>query len=430
MLTSAGDRTAVASAGSIPQSPTAPDAWTPSSWRGREADQQPAWPDPVALWQMTQRLRMLPPLVLPHEVQDLRTAMGEVASGRALLLQAGDCAESFRDGADDIRTRVHLLRDLAVILSDGANLPVVTTGRMAGQFAKPRSRDTEAIAGRVLPAFKGHLIHDDEATPAGRIPDPRRLLWGYSRARSTLELLTEPAYARRGGRRDLWSCHEALLLPYEESLVRPDPITGGWYGASAHMLWVGDRTRHPTRAHIAFLSGLTNPIGCKLGPTATPAEVVEICDRLDPHRRPGRLTLITRLGAARITELLPPLVEAVRAAAHPVSWVCDPMHGNTRITAAGLKYRLTDDMLEEACGFVDVHRRLGTHPGGLHLEVTAEDVIECAADESVLDSSSYRSLCDPRLNPAQSAHLVGEVARLLRPTDPGSRPTSALSHSR
>src|SRR3954453_6472087 len=191
MRISASYRTAVASAGSISQSPTAPDAWTPSSWRGREADQQPAWPDPVALWQMTQRLRTLPPLVLPHEVQDLRIAMSEVASGRALLLQAGDCAESFRAGADHTRAGTRLLRALAVILSAGENLPVVTPGRLAAQFAKPRSRDTEAIAGRALPAFKGHLIHDDEATPAGRIPDPRRLLRGYSRARSTLKLITD-----------------------------------------------------------------------------------------------------------------------------------------------------------------------------------------------------------------------------------------------
>ena len=442
--------------------------WTPSSWRGRPALQQPEWPDEGALDDVLKRLSALPPLVFAGEVRQLQSALAQVAEGRAFLLQAGDCAESFDAfSADSIRDKLKVILQMAVVLTYGAGLPVVKMGRIAGQFAKPRSSPTETIGADVLPAFRGYMVNDPAPHAGGRIADPARLLAAYHQSASTMNLLRaftkggfadlrqvhvwnqEFVAASPAGRRyermasdidaalrfmaacgidlvtesalhavDFWTSHEALLLGYEEALTRQDSLTGGWYDCSAHLLWLGDRTRQLDGAHVEFLSGIGNPLGLKVGPSATPDDVVELCRRLDPRRTPGRLTLITRLGADRVGELLPPLVRAVTAAGHPVVWACDPMHGNTFVSSSGLKTRHLEAVMAEVEGFFSVHRSEGSWPGGIHVELTGEDVTEClGGSDEVLDSHldrRYLTACDPRLNARQSLDLAFGVAELLR----------------
>ena len=440
----------------------------PSAWRSLPALQQPDWPDPAAVEAVRERLRQLPPLVFAGEARALTRALGEAAEGRAFVLQAGDCAESFRDvSAVAIRERLKVLLQMSAVLTYGATLPVVKVGRIAGQFTKPRTAKTERVNGVELPSFRGHAIHSDEADVAARIPDPERMVQAYYQAVSTLNLLR--AYTKGGfadlaqvqtwnqefvssspeGRRyavianeigralrfmqaigidlgdertihevDVWTSHEALLLDYEEPLVRRDSTTGDWYACSAHFLWCGERTRQVDGAHVAFLTGVENPVGVKLGPSATPEEAVALCERLNPARIPGRLTLVTRLGAGRVREALPPLARAVRESGNPVLWVCDPMHANTFVTPSGHKTRRFDDVLGEIEGFFAAHRDVGTWPGGVHLEITGEDVTECLGGgedvrEDQLDHR-YETLCDPRLNARQSLDLAFRVAELMR----------------
>jgi len=442
--------------------------WAPDSWRSLSAGQQPGWPDAAAVIAVRERLRQLPPLVFAGEARNLLAALGEVAEGRAFLLQAGDCVESFREvSAIGIREKLKVLLQMSAVLTYGATLPVVKVGRIAGQFAKPRSAPTETIDGVEVPSFRGHVVHSDEASEAARVPDPERMLQGYYQAASTLNLLR--AFTKGGfadltqvhtwnqefvassaeGRRyetiateigralrfmqsigidlarersihevDVYTSHEGLLLDYEEPLVRQDSLTGRWYDCSAHLLWIGDRTRELDGAHVHFFAGVDNPLGVKLGPTATSAAVTALCERLNPGRVPGRLTLVARLGAEGVRELLPPLLTAVREGGHPVVWACDPMHANTFASASGRKTRRFDDVMDELEGFFAAHREVGTWPGGVHLEFTGEDVTEClggaeAVREDQLDHR-YETLCDPRLNARQSLDLAFRVAELMR----------------
>ena len=442
--------------------------WSPQSWRQRPAAQQPEWPDEAALDRTSKELSVLPPLVFAGEARRLTAALGQASAGQAFLLQAGDCAESFSEfSADDIRDKLKVILQMAVVLTYGAGVPVVKVGRIAGQFAKPRSSPTETVDGVELISFRGHMVNDDIPEAAARIPDPRRLIAAYHQSVSTLNLLR--AFTKGGfadlsqahlwnqqfvadsdeGQRyeqiageidralrfmaasgidltaeevlhqvDFYTSHEALILGYEEALTRSDSLTGDWYDCSAHMLWVGERTRQIDGAHLEFLSGIHNPIGCKLGPTATPDEVVALCERLDPHRTPGRLTLITRMGSNRVAELLPPLLEAVRDSGHPVVWTCDPMHANTFTSDGGHKTRRFDDIIGELRGFFQAHRQVGTWPGGLHVELTGDDVTECIGglDDIAEDRlhERYTTACDPRLNARQAIDLAFRVAELLR----------------
>jgi len=447
---------------------TEDSSWSPASWRRFPAAQQPEWPDADALKRVEAHLATLPPLVFAGEARHLTTQLGQVANGEAFLLQAGDCAESFAEfTADAIRDKLKIILQMAVALTYAAGVPVVKVGRIAGQFAKPRSAPTERVGEVELQSFRGHMVNEDTFEAEARTPDPGRLVTAYHQSASTLNLLR--AFTKGGfadlsqvhlwnqqfvassveGRRyeriaseidralrfmaacgidlaaevglhqvDFWTSHEALILPYEECLTRVDSLTGDWYDCSAHMVWVGDRTRQLDGAHLEFLAGITNPVGAKVGPGCTPDELVALCERLDPDRLPGRLTLITRLGAARIAELLPPLLRAVEAEGHPVVWACDPMHGNTITSESGRKTRRFDDILGELRAFFDVHRDEGTWPGGLHVELTGDDVTECLGGaEEILEvdlADRYTTTCDPRLNARQSLDLAFRVAEFLR----------------
>jgi 3-deoxy-7-phosphoheptulonate synthase len=442
--------------------------WAPDSWRGMTAAQQPDWPDAGAVTTVRERIRQLPPLVFAGEARNLLAALGEVAEGRAFLLQAGDCAESFREvSAIQIREKLKVLLQMSAVLTYGATLPVVKVGRIAGQFAKPRTASTEVVDGVELPTFRGHVVHSDEPTPQARVPDPERILQGYYQAVSTLNLLraftkggfadltqvhtwnTEFVASSPEGRRyeviateigralrfmqaigidlgaersihevDVWTSHEGLLLDYEEPLTRKDSLTGQWYACSAHMLWIGERTRQLGGAHVEYFSGVHNPIGVKLGPAATADEVVALCERLNPLRVPGRLTLISRMGAGLVREVLPPLLRAVRETDHPVVWSCDPMHGNTFTAPSGHKTRRFDDVMSEIEGFFAAHREVGSWPGGIHIEFTGDDVTEClGGSEAVLEEQldhRYETLCDPRLNARQALDCAFLIAELMR----------------
>jgi 3-deoxy-7-phosphoheptulonate synthase len=446
----------------------APSTWSPRSWRERPAAQQPDWPDEGALDAVLKQMGTMPPLVFAGEARALTESLGNVANGEAFLLQAGDCAESFDAfGADAIRDKLKVILQMAVVLTYSSGVPTVKVGRIAGQFAKPRSSPTELVGDVELPSFRGHLVNDILPTAAARVPDPARLLQAYHQSASTLNLLrafTKGGFADLGqvhtwnqefvasssqGQRyervadeidralrfmkatgiettsvpnlhevDFFTSHEALVLGYEEALTRQDSLTGDWYDCSAHMVWIGERTRQLDGAHVEFFSGVRNPIGCKIGPTATPDEVVALCERLNPDRTPGRLTFITRMGAGKIEAGLPPLLAAVREAGHPVVWACDPMHGNTFTSEGGHKTRRFDDILAEITGFFAAHRAEGTWPGGVHVELTGDDVTECLGGaEEILDSdlgSRYETMCDPRLNGRQSVDLAFAVAELLR----------------
>jgi 3-deoxy-7-phosphoheptulonate synthase len=436
------------------------------TWRSLPAAQQPSWPDPTALSAAVAELQALPPLVTAHEIEGLRTKLGEVAAGQAFLLQGGDCAETFAAGtARQVRDKVKTLLQMAVVLTYGASVPVVKVARIAGQFAKPRSADIDASTG--LPSYRGDAVNDLAPTPEGRRPDPMRMVRAYNASAATLNLVRSFAtggfadlhavhewnrdFVRRSaaGQRyeamaldidralkfmracgidmdasyalhtvSMYTSHEALLLDYERALTRTEDATGKVFDLSAHTVWIGERTRHLDGAHVEFLSHVRNPIGVKLGPSATPDEAIALAERLDPDRAPGRLTFVTRFGAGRVEDGLPPLVEKVRAGGHPVIWACDPMHGNTRTTPSGVKTRHFDDVMAEVRGFFAVHQALGTWPGGLHVELTGEDVTEClggAEDLVEADlSDRYESACDPRLNTGQALELAFLVAEMLQ----------------
>jgi 3-deoxy-7-phosphoheptulonate synthase len=442
-------------------------SWSPTSWLGMPAAQQPPWPDDAALERALKHLGSLPPLVFAGEARALTDKLGDVSAGKAFLLQAGDCAESFDAfSADTIRDKLKVILQMAVVLTYSTGVPVLKVGRIAGQFAKPRSAETESIDGVELPSFRGHMVNDVTPTPAARVPDPERLVQAYHQSAATLNLLR--AFTKGGfadlsrvhqwnqefvasspeGRRydrvadhidralrfmaacgidtisqpslhevDFFTSHEALILGYEQALTRQDSLTGHWYDCSAHMLWVGERSRQLDGAHVEFLRGVGNPVGCKIGPSATPDEVLDLCEALNPDRVPGRLTLITRMGAGAIAGALPPLLGAVRDGGHPVVWTCDPMHGNTFTSDTGRKTRDFDDVLGEIAGFFAAHWAEGTWPGGVHIELTGEDVTECLGGGDALGHADlddrYETMCDPRLNGRQSIDLAFQVAELL-----------------
>lgn len=446
----------------------APAQWAPGSWRSRPVRQQPDWPDPRGVERVTAEIARQPPLVLPAEIQSLQRSLATVASGRAFLLQAGDCAERFSSCIEQgVRSKLRVILQVAILLTYGSGMPVVKVGRIAGQFAKPRSESTELVAGKELPVFRGDIVNGPEPTPDARRPDVERLLRAYHHASATLNVLraltkegfadldqvhawnqelvrASPAGRHYEGTADditwalrlmsvcgtdvagsqaprqvnLFTSHEALLLPFEQALTQFDIGSGAWFDTSAHLVWVGDRTREIDSAHVEFLSGIANPIGIKIGPSITPAQLRDLCERLDPGLVPGRLVLISRLGADRVTELLPPLVRAIRMTGRSVVWACDPMHGNTFRSESGYKTRRLVDITAEIAGFFAVHKEEGTHPGGVHLELTGDDVTEClGGKKEVLDthlSTRYETACDPRLNASQSIELAFRVAELLR----------------
>jgi 3-deoxy-7-phosphoheptulonate synthase len=433
------------------------------AWRGLPAAQQPDWPDHAQVRAVTAELAGQPPLVFAGECDQLRGRLAAVAAGEAFVLQGGDCAETFAGATvDSVREKIETLLQMALVLTYAASVPVVKIGRMAGQFAKPRSLPTESRDGVELPAYRGDAVNGFEFTPEARRPDPGRLLQAYNSAAVTLNLcrafahggyadlhqahawnqdfvVQSPAgqrYEQLAGEIDralafmkacgadseelhgveFYSSHEALLLEYERALTRTDVRTGLPYDLSAHLVWIGDRTRDPNGAHVEFSRQIRNPIGVKLGPSASPDDAAELVKRLDPDGEPGRLVFITRLGAGKIRELLPPLVETVAELGVPVVWVCDPMHGNTFETPSGHKTRRLDHVLDEVAGFFEVHRALGTHPGGIHVEFTGGDVTECigGGHEIVEDDlrDRYETACDPRLNRGQALDLAFTVAAL------------------
>jgi 3-deoxy-7-phosphoheptulonate synthase len=404
--------------------------------------QQPAWPDHDRLDAVVKRLRSLPPLVFAGECDQLKERLAAVARGEAFLLQGGDCAETFAGTtAAGIQGKLRTLLQMAVVLTYAASVPVVKVGRMAGQFAKPRSAGTEVRDGAELPVYRGDAVNGLEFTAGARTLDPGRLLEAYHCSGVTLNLcraFTSGGYADLRQAHawnqafmhacgvnpeefravEFYSSHEALLLDYERALVRLDSRTGQHYDLSAHLLWIGERTRDPHGAHVAFARSIRNPLAVKIGPATTAADILALAEALDPNREPGRLTLITRMGADRIADVLPPLVEEVTARGTLVAWVCDPMHANTSITASGQKTRDFDDVLAEVTGFFEVHRALGTHPGGIHLEFTGDDVTECTGGGHHLTESDlrhrYETACDPRLNRSQSLDLAFLVAEHYR----------------
>jgi 3-deoxy-7-phosphoheptulonate synthase len=438
------------------------------TWKSLPAAQQPQWPDINEVEAAEQRLAGLPPLVFAGEARHLQSQLAEVAQGRAFVLQAGDCAESFGEfSAPIIRNKLKIILQMALVLTYGGGLPVVKIGRIAGQFAKPRSAMTEMVDGVEIPSFRGHIISDDAPTLEARTPNPWRMVTAYHQSASTLNLLrafTTGGFADLAmvhnwnlefvanspqGRRydamgkeidralrfmravgvdsttearlrqvDFFTSHEALLLEYETPLTRRDSLTGELFACSAHMLWAGERTRQIDHAHLDFLASVNNPVGCKLGPSTTTDEVLAICEKLNPNRTPGRLNLISRMGAVNVREKLPQLVEAVRDAGHVVVWTCDPMHGNTKSSSSGHKTRHFDDVLAEVLGFFAVHHELGTWPGGIHVELTGDDVTECLGGSDDINeeqlSHRYETMCDPRLNARQSTDLAFQVAELLQ----------------
>lgn len=445
----------------LSDSPTA----GPIEWPALPAAQQPEWPQDGSVERVRETLSGLPPLVFAGECDVLRDRLAEAAKGEAFLLQGGDCAEMFESAtADNIRDRIKTLLQMAAVLTYGASTPVIKVGRIAGQFAKPRSKNTETRGDVTLPAFRGDIVNDFAFTPEARRPDPDRLLRAYHTSASTLNLvrafttggfadlrrvhewnrgfIANSAYARyESMARDidramkfmtacgvdfestplaaveLFSSHEALLLDYEQPLTRVDSRTGNPYAVSGHFVWVGERTRQLDGAHLDYVSRIHNPVGVKVGPDADPDEILRIIDMVDPDRQPGRLTFITRMGAGKIRERLPRLVEKVTASGAPVVWVCDPMHGNTFESASGYKTREFDDVVDEVRGFFEVHQGLGTVPGGIHVELTGNDVTEClGGSEKILDAdlaTRYESACDPRLNHQQSLELAFLVAEML-----------------
>lgn len=433
-------------------------------WRQLPIKQQPMWPDTAAVESVSKQLSTLPPLVFAGEVDTLRSRLAQAAQGKAFLLQGGDCAETFAGAtADKIRNRIKTVLQMAVVLTYAAEMPVIKMGRMAGQFAKPRSSDTETRDGVTLPAYRGDIVNGYDFTEEARTANPERLLQAYNTSVSTLNLIR--AFTT-GGFADLrevhsWNkgfaknpaniqyealakdidraikfmaacgsdfealktteffvSHEALLMDYERPMTRIDSRTGHPYNTSAHFLWIGERTRELDGAHVDFLSRVRNPIGVKLGPTTDVENMKQLIDKLDPNREPGRLTFITRMGAGKIRDALPPLLEAIKDMDANPLWITDPMHGNGITTPNGYKTRRFDDVMDEVRGFFEAHREVGTFPGGVHVELTGDDVTECLGGSEHIDEkdleSRYESLCDPRLNHMQSLELAFLVAEELK----------------
>jgi 3-deoxy-7-phosphoheptulonate synthase len=442
------------------------EKWSPDSWRGKPIQQVPAYPDADHLERVEQQLKVYPPLVFAGEARRLTNHLARASEGKSFLLQGGDCAESFAEfHPNNIRDTFRVMLQMAVVLTFGAACPVIKVGRMAGQFAKPRSSDTEEIDGVVLPAYRGDMINGMEFTPEARNPDPERLVRVYNQSASTLNLLR--AFAQGGyadlhkvhqwnldfvagssGARyadlcarldetlafmeacgvtsdttpqiretDFFTSHEALILPYEQALTRVDSTTGGWYDCSAHMLWVGDRTRQLDGAHVEFLRGIGNPIGCKAGPSSNPDDLIRLIDLLNPANEPGRLTVITRMGSDLVDSKLAPLLRAVKREGRKVVWVCDPMHGNT-VKMGDYKTRSFDRVLSEVKGFFAAHRAEGTHAGGVHFEMTGQDVTECIGGAQAISEARlgdrYHTHCDPRLNATQALELAFQISEALK----------------
>ncbi len=433
------------------------------AWRQKPIKQQPGWENHPDFASSVEKLSSLPPLVFAGEVDILRERLAAAAKGEAFLLQGGDCAETFADStADRISAKVRTLLQMAVVLTYGASVPVIKMGRMAGQFAKPRSSSEETRGGVTLPAFRGDIVNGFDFTPEAREPDPKRMLQAYHTSASTLNLIrafttggfadlravyqwnrgftANPANARYEStaaqieravnfmeacgtdfealkRVEFFASHEALLLEYEHALTRLDSRTSLPYATSGHFIWIGERTREIDGAHVEFFSAVRNPIGVKLGPTTTAQEVTDLIEKLDPRREPGRLTFISRMGAGKIRENLPRLIEAAQAAGAQPLWITDPMHGNTVTSANGYKTRNFTDVVDEVMGFFEVHQALGTVPGGIHVEMTGDDVAECLGGADPIDEAAfedrYESLCDPRLNHMQSLELAFLVAEQL-----------------
>mgnify|MGYP000290527232 CR=1 FL=1 len=433
-------------------------------WRTLPIKQQPQWPNAEAVKSASERLASYPPLVFAGEVDTLRDRLAQAAQGKAFLLQGGDCAETFAGAtADKIRNRIKTVLQMAVVLTYAAEMPVIKMGRMAGQFAKPRSSDTETRGDVTLPAYRGDIVNGYDFTPESREANPERLVQGYNTAVSTLNLIRafttggfadlrevhrwnqgfakNPANAQYEAlaneidraikfmaacgadfdalkTTEFFVSHEALLMDYERPMTRIDSRTGTPYNTSAHFVWIGERTRELDGAHVDFLSRVRNPIGVKLGPTTDVDTVKQLIEKLDPNREPGRLTFITRMGAGKIREALPPLLEAVKASDANPLWITDPMHGNGITTPNGYKSRRFDDVVDEVKGFFEAHRAVGTFPGGVHVELTGDDVTECLGGSEQIDENDlatrYESLCDPRLNHMQSLELSFLIAEELK----------------
>ena len=450
--------------------------WSPGSWRDKPIQQVPEYPDPAVLERVEATLENYPPLVFAGEARRLRSQLAKVADGQAFLLQGGDCAESFAEfHPNNIRDTFRVLLQMAVVMTFGAALPVLKLGRMAGQFAKPRSAPTEVKDGVELPSYRGDIINGIEFDAERRVPDPERLLRAYNQAAATLNLLRAFAQggfadlhkvhrwnlefvggSRLGARyeelatridealafmnacginaekvpqvseTDFYTSHEALLLPYEQALTRVDSLTGQWYACSAHFLWIGDRTRQLDGAHIEFLRGVENPIGMKCGPSLDPDDLLRLIEALNPENEPGRLTLISRMSADEVEGKLPPLVRAVQRAGFNVVWSCDPMHGNTIKSSSGFKTRPFDRILAEVEGFFAVHRAEGTHAGGIHIEMTGQEVTECTGGAQAISDERlgdrYHTHCDPRLNASQALELAFLIATRLKEERDGAAP--------
>ncbi|EPJ44545.1 MAG: phospho-2-dehydro-3-deoxyheptonate aldolase [Osedax symbiont Rs1] len=444
------------------------EIWTPQSWRKKPILQQPNYPDAEQVRIAEQQLAKMPPLVFAGEIRGLHRQLADVAEGKAFLLQGGDCAETFAEfNANKIRDTFQVLLQMAVVMTFAGGCPVVKIGRMAGQFAKPRSSDLETIGDQSLPSYRGDIINGNEFTAQARIPDPERMIKAYHQSSSTLNLLR--AFAQGGfadlhkvhswnlgfvnkspqGERylnlsnqinqalkfmeacgidsvttpqirstTLYTSHESLLLGYEEALTRRDSFTNDWYNCSAHMIWIGDRTRQPDHAHVEFLRGVKNPIGIKVGPSTSEEDLIELLDILNPENLPGRITLIARMGAEKITEKLPPLVRLIKREGRSVVWSSDPMHGNTITASSGYKTRSVDAILKEIKGFFHVHKAEGTHAGGVHLEMTGHNVTECIGGAYQITeeglAARYDTFCDPRLNGEQALELAFLIAETLK----------------
>ena len=457
-------------------------SWTPNSWRSKTALQMPEYPDSEHLNNVEREIASFPPLVFVGEAQRLKSSLAKVAKGEGFLLQGGDCAESFAEfSPNNIRDTFRVLLQMAVVLTFGGGLPVVKVGRLAGQFAKPRSSNVEKQGDIELPSYRGDIVNSIDFDEIGRRPDPDRLLKAYNQSASTLNLLRAFAqggfanleeihrwtlgfvsnspqgerYKELAGRldealrfmkacgltaesiqqlreTDFYTSHESLLLGYEEAMTRQDTITddGGWYSTSAHMIWIGDRTRQPDGAHVEYMRGINNPIGLKCGPSLDPEELIGLIDKLNPDNDPGRLTLICRMGSENVQEKLGPLIRAVQREGKAVVWSCDPMHGNTITSSNGYKTRPFDRILSEVRGFFDVHNTEGTYAGGVHFEMTGQDVTECLGGAQAISEVSladrYHTHCDPRLNASQALELAFLIADMLK-ENRGNRPATKMA---
>ncbi|MCT2594730.1 3-deoxy-7-phosphoheptulonate synthase [Streptomyces sp. N2-109] len=419
-------------------SPTTSTSTSTSTATGSATGGQPAWPDPAALEDVTGRLALEPPLVSAAGCDRLRERLAQVARGEAFLLQGGDCVETF-DGlaAGQIRAKVGTLQQTAGVLCWAVGLPVVTVGRIAGQYTAHGTPPTETRAGMELPAYRGDCVNDTLFTAAARTPDPRRLARMYHASAATLEVIRDRTADGRSGTAEFYTSHEALILDYEAALTRRDPRTSQPYGLSAHLLWIGEHTRRLDGPHVEFAARVRNPVAVELGPGTAPGELRGLVDRLDPEREPGRLTLIARMGRERVRELLPPLIEEATGQEAPVAWICDPMHGNTTLAADGRPTRRYDDVLDELTGFFEAHAALGTRPGGVHLELTGDRVTECTGGPQpnpACPPGWYESAGDPRLNRDQSVGLAFHIADLsqrlaARPPSPRAGHTQGTARA-